>query len=34
MHWTVGRVKITKIVEIAAIGGTRFILPHATPEEI
>ena len=33
MHWTVGRVKITRIVEIAATGGTRFILPQATPEE-
>lgn len=34
MRWTVGRVKITRIVEIAAVGGTRFILPQATAEEI
>jgi glyoxylase-like metal-dependent hydrolase (beta-lactamase superfamily II) len=33
MRWTVGRVRITNIVEIAATGGTRFILPQATPEE-
>jgi glyoxylase-like metal-dependent hydrolase (beta-lactamase superfamily II) len=34
MHWTVGRVKITKIVEITSVGGSRFILPQATPEAI
>jgi glyoxylase-like metal-dependent hydrolase (beta-lactamase superfamily II) len=34
MQWTVGRVKITRIVEIAAVGGTRFILPQATTEEV
>jgi glyoxylase-like metal-dependent hydrolase (beta-lactamase superfamily II) len=34
MHWTVGRVKITKIVELETIGSTRFILPLASPEEI
>lgn len=33
MRWTVGQVKITNIVEIAATGGTRFILPQATAEE-
>lgn len=33
MQWTVGRVKITNVVEIRATGGTRFILPQATPEE-
>jgi glyoxylase-like metal-dependent hydrolase (beta-lactamase superfamily II) len=33
IRWTVGRVAITKIVEIAAVGGTRFILPQATPQE-
>ncbi|MBN9596736.1 MAG: MBL fold metallo-hydrolase [Afipia sp.] len=33
MQWTVGRVKITNVVEIGATGGTRFILPQATPEE-
>lgn len=34
MHWTVGRVKITRIVEITSVGGSRFILPQATPEAI
>jgi glyoxylase-like metal-dependent hydrolase (beta-lactamase superfamily II) len=34
MHWNVGRVKITKIVELETIGSTRFILPLATNEEI
>ena len=30
---TVGKVKITKVAEIEAIGGTRFILPQATYQE-
>ncbi len=30
--WRVGSVSITKIVELEATGGTRFILPRATPE--
>jgi glyoxylase-like metal-dependent hydrolase (beta-lactamase superfamily II) len=34
MHWNVGQVKITKVVELEAVGGTRSILPSATPEEI
>jgi glyoxylase-like metal-dependent hydrolase (beta-lactamase superfamily II) len=34
MHWNVGRVKITKIVELETIGSTRFILPLASNEEI
>ena len=34
MHWNVGRVKITKIVEMETVGSTRFILPLATNEEI
>jgi len=34
MQWTVGKVKITKIVEMETIGSTRFILPLATNEEI
>jgi glyoxylase-like metal-dependent hydrolase (beta-lactamase superfamily II) len=33
MHWKVGKVKITKIVELETVGSTRFILPLATPEE-
>jgi glyoxylase-like metal-dependent hydrolase (beta-lactamase superfamily II) len=34
MQWTVGKVKISKIVELETTGGTRFILPQAGPEEI
>jgi glyoxylase-like metal-dependent hydrolase (beta-lactamase superfamily II) len=33
MHWTVGKVRITKIVELETVGSTRFILPLATHEE-
>ncbi len=34
MNWTVGKVKITKIVELEMVGSTRFILPQAGPDEI
>ncbi len=34
MSWTVGRVKITKIVEMETVGHTRFILPQAAPDKI
>ena len=34
LSWQVGEVKITRIVEIEAIGGTRFVLPDAAPEVI
>jgi len=34
MRWNVGRVRITKIVELETIGSTRFILPLASKEEI
>jgi len=34
MGWKIGRVKITKVVETAMTGGTRFILPQATPEAV
>jgi len=30
--WRIGDVKVTKIVEVEATGGTRFILPQATRE--
>jgi glyoxylase-like metal-dependent hydrolase (beta-lactamase superfamily II) len=30
--WRIGDVTVTKIVELEATGGTRFILPQATPE--
>jgi len=32
MHWQIGDVKITKVVELEATGGSRFILPDATRE--
>jgi glyoxylase-like metal-dependent hydrolase (beta-lactamase superfamily II) len=34
MHWKVGKVKITKIVELETVGSTRFILPLASNEAI
>src|SRR6202049_2149265 len=34
MFWNVGKVKITKIVELATVGSTRFILPLASHGEI
>ena len=34
MQWKVGRVKITKVVELETVGSTRFILPLAANEEI
>ncbi|VIO66197.1 4-pyridoxolactonase [Bradyrhizobium ivorense] len=33
MRWTVGKVRITKIVEVETVGSTRFILPLAGREE-
>lgn len=32
--WRVGDVTVTKIVEVEATGGTKFILPQATPEAV
>jgi glyoxylase-like metal-dependent hydrolase (beta-lactamase superfamily II) len=34
MRWQVGRVAVTKIVELEATGGSRFLLPQATREAI
>jgi glyoxylase-like metal-dependent hydrolase (beta-lactamase superfamily II) len=34
MQWKVGKVKITKVVELETAGSTRFILPLASNEEI
>ena len=31
-QWTVGDIKITRVVEIESLGGSRFILPDATRE--
>jgi len=32
--WRIGDVTVTKIVELEVTGGSRFILPQATPEAI
>ena len=32
--WQVGKVKITRVVEMEVTGGTRFILPDATREAV
>ena len=32
--WTIGDVTVTRIVEMETTGGTRFLLPQATPDEI
>jgi len=34
MKWRVGEVTVTKIVEIEVTGGSRFLLPQATPEAV
>ncbi|KJC51466.1 beta-lactamase [Bradyrhizobium sp. LTSP849] len=34
MQWKVGRVKITKMVELETVGSTRFVLPLASNDEI
>jgi glyoxylase-like metal-dependent hydrolase (beta-lactamase superfamily II) len=34
MQWRVGQVKVSQIVELESLGGTRFILPDASPEEV
>ena len=32
--WQVGKVKVTRVVEMEVAGGTRFILPDATREAV
>ena len=34
MQWNIGAVRITKVVELALTGHTRFILPQATYEAV
>ncbi len=34
MRWQIGQVTVTKIVELESTGGSRFLLPQATPEEV
>jgi glyoxylase-like metal-dependent hydrolase (beta-lactamase superfamily II) len=33
-HWRIGDVTVTKVLELEATGGSRFILPVATPEAV
>ena len=33
-QWKIGDVTITKVIELEATGGSRFLLPQATPEAI
>lgn len=32
--WQIGDVKITRVIELEMAGGTKFILPEATPEAV
>jgi glyoxylase-like metal-dependent hydrolase (beta-lactamase superfamily II) len=34
MKWRIGEATVTKIVELEVTGGSRFILPQATPEAV
>ena len=34
MRWTIGKVTVTKVVELETTGGSRFLLPQATPEAV
>ena len=34
MRWSVGKVRITKIIDLQTVGSTRFILPLATNDEV
>jgi glyoxylase-like metal-dependent hydrolase (beta-lactamase superfamily II) len=34
MKWKIGDVTVTKIVELEITGGSRFLLPQATPEAV
>jgi len=34
LRWKIGDVAVTKVVEMEATGGSRFLLPQATPEAV
>jgi glyoxylase-like metal-dependent hydrolase (beta-lactamase superfamily II) len=34
MRWNIGKVSVTKVVELEMTGGSRFLLPQATPEAV
>ncbi len=33
-QWQIGNVKVTRVIEMESAGGTRFILPQATRDEV
>jgi hypothetical protein len=33
-QWQIGKIKVTRIVEMKVTGGTSFILPYATREAL
>jgi len=34
MSWRIGKIRITRVVELEMAGGTRFILPDATRDNV
>jgi len=34
MHWNIGEVTVTKVLELEVLGGSRFVLPDATREAV
>ena len=34
MQWTIGKARVTKVIELEMAGGSRFLLPQATPDEV
>lgn len=34
MQWKIGKVTVTKVVELEMAGGSRFLLPQATPDAV
>ena len=32
--WKIGDIEITPVIELEIVGGTRFILPQASREEV
>ena len=33
-QWHIGKVKVTRVIEMEVTGGSRFILPEATREAV
>ena len=32
MHWKIGDVTVSKVLELEVTGGSRFLLPDAAPD--